>query len=110
MPNPNTILVMNMEMKDCDQALHDQQFLSKVARSQVIGVIIIDSRQGVNHRVSSPYHLWSWWMPDVTVMDKQVVVIEHDNWVQVEEVIKEKNLVTLPLGWGGLNLSSLSNV
>ena len=41
-------------------------------------------------------------MPDVTVMDKQVVVIEHDNWVQVEDVIKEKNLVTLGLGGEGL--------
>ena len=79
--NNNTILVMNMEMKECDQALHDQQFLSKVARSVVRGVIILD-KKGVNHRVSSPFHLWHWWIPDRDVMDKQVVTVKKKYWVQ----------------------------
>jgi hypothetical protein len=108
MPDPNTIIVMNLEMKDCDQALHDQQFLSKVARSQVRGVIILDTRQGVNHRVSSPFHLWSWWMPDITVMDKQVVVVRHEIWVQVKEsFIKEGNTVAIGVGEGGLKEEDL---
>ena len=50
----NTILVINMEIKECDQALHDHQFLSKVARSQARGVIILDTRQGVHQRVREP--------------------------------------------------------
>lgn len=100
--NPYTILVMNMVLKDCDQALHDQQFLSKVARSQVKGVIILDNTR-VNHRVSSPHHLWSWWMPDVAVRDKQVLVVKMEHWVQIKNYFtKEGKTVFLGVGQEGL--------
>ena len=104
MANPNTILVMNMEMKDCDKALHDQQFLSKVARSQLRGIIILDNMQGVNRRVSSPYHLWARWIPDVAVGDKQVVVVKMDHWLKIKEhLIKKGKTVSLGVGKERLN-------
>ena len=41
-------------------------------------------------------------MPDVAVRDKQVVVVRHEDWVQVKEVLQEGNMITLGLGLGGL--------
>ena len=92
MPNPNTILMMNMEMKDCDQVRHDHQLevllsLTTGRGSIIVSALLLIFGVGGGH---------------VAVMYKQVVVVKQDTWMQVKDVLQEGNIITVGLGLEGL--------
>ena len=92
MPNPNTILMMNMEMKDCDQARHDHHLEVLLSLTTGRGSII----------VSALLFIFGVGGGHVAVMYKQVVVVKQDTWMQVKDVLQEGNIITVGLGLEGL--------
>ena len=46
-------------------------------------------------------------MPDVAFRDSKAVVVRHESWVQVEQILKERNMIILGLGSGGLQYEDM---
>ena len=81
--NTNTIPLMNL--KKCEDTLHDIHFLARVANSHATSVIIIDNVNKAS-RLSSPHYLLNWWLPHSEKTNIPVIIVKttDDIWEELE--------------------------